>query len=308
MSYRQARTILKCNQERYQRTLSRTTKTKRRAVERLTVCPTEPEAALGRDKLKTFRPLYNVQFARALDAPFIMGYDVVAETTDAGQFGPMVRRVQFLRGHLPKRVAVDEKYAGPVDLALARNLGIAVFAPTPETKKSEGSRKPPNKGMIPKQDFTWLPEGQTYRCPEGHFLKFVRSSTETRQGGETLKLTQYRCPAEHCQACPLKAQCTRNPELGRIVKRSEHDELVEELRDQMRRPEAVEFYGLRKQTVELCNADGKEHRGLRQIHGFGLTRARAQVAMIVLVVNGRALVKAREKEHGRPAEPDEAAA
>jgi transposase len=308
MTYRVAREILKRRRQCHQETLARTAKAKRRPAQRIVISPTEPEAALGRDKVKTFRPLYNVQYARALDALFVVGYDVVPEATDAGQFGPLAFRVESLCGHLPKRVPVDDKYAGHVDLARAQELGIVVYAPTSTMKQADGSRQKPDKGMIPKQDFVWMPEEQTYCCPQGHHLKFVGSSVQTRQGGETLKLMQYRCPAEHCQACPVRTKCTRTPERGRIVKRSEHDDLAEELRDRMRRPEGRKFYGQRKQTVELSYADLKEHRGLRQFHGFGLTRARTQVAMLVLAVNGRALLKARDNQVTKPADPDEAAA
>jgi hypothetical protein len=308
LSYQTAQEIIKRKRQCHQQTLARTAKSRRRSAERIVICPTEPEAALGRDKLKTFRPLYNVQLARALDAPFIVGYDVVPKVTDAGQFGPLAFRVESLCGHRPKRVAADEKYAGHVDLALALELGIEMYAPTNAMKQADVSRKKSDKGMIPKQDFVWLPNEQTYRCPEGHLLKYVRSETQARQGGESLKLMKYRCPAEHCQNCPRQAKCTRTPERGRIVTRSEHDNLADEMTTRMQQPEAQEFYRQRKQTVELSIADLKEHRGLRRFHGVGLTRARAQVATLVLAVNGRALVKARDQKARGPAAVDEQAA
>lgn len=305
--YRLAGEMLKHKHQRHQQTLSRTAKAKRRSVERIVICPTEPEAALGRDKLKTFRPLYNVQWAHDVDARYVVGYNVVASATDDGQFGPLARSVESLCGHRPKRVAVDEKYAGPVDLALARELKITVHAPTSTTMQADGSCKKPKQGMIPKQEFLWLDHEQTYRCPQGHLLRLVRSGTQTRAGGETLKLMQYRCPAEHCRTCPVQSKCTRTPEQGRIVKRSEHDELVEELRARMQSPESQEFYRERKQTVELGFADLKEHRGLRRFHSFGLTRARTQVAMLVLAVNGMAFAKACANPAARPRGADEEA-
>jgi DDE family transposase len=296
MRYQAAQAALARKLQSHQQTLSRTAKSKRRPVERITICPSEPDAALGLDKVKTFRPLYNVQLARALGDQFIIGYDVVAEVTDAGQFGALAGRVNDLSGQLPKRVAVDEKYAGQADLALAHQLGIEIYAPTDATKQADGSHKKPKEGMIPKDQFVWLPEQKTYRCPQGHHLKFVSSSTQTRQGGEALEVTQYRCPPEHCQACPLQAKCTRTPERGRIVKRNEHDDLVEELRARMQRPESQEFYARRKQTVEPTFGDLKEHRGLRQFRGFGAARARTQVAILVLAYNGLGLLKARVRE------------
>ena len=134
-------------------------------------------------------------------------------------------------------------------------------------------KKPPRQ--IPKEAFTWLPEPQTYRCPAGHLLVLKRRGTNQGTDGE-LKYVQYRCPAEHCQACPLASQCTRTPERGRIIKRSEHDDLYDALRRRMRQPEGQAVYKLRKQTVERQFADLKQHRGLRQFVSFGLERAESR--------------------------------
>jgi transposase len=51
---------------------TRKAKRKRRSADQVRISPREPEAALGRDKLKTFRPLYNVQLVSDLDTPLIL--------------------------------------------------------------------------------------------------------------------------------------------------------------------------------------------------------------------------------------------
>ena len=44
-------------------------------------------------------------------------------------------------------------------------------------------------------------------------------------------------------------------------------------------------YRRRKQIVELAFADTKQHRGLRKLSGYGLTVARVQTGLTVLVHN-----------------------
>ena len=61
--------------------------------------------------------------------------------------------------------------------------------------------------------------------------------------------------------------------------------MIEALRARMATPEAKELYRLRRQTVELVNADWKEHRKLRRFSGRGLARARCQVGVTVLAHN-----------------------
>src|SRR5262249_57595504 len=104
-------------------------------------------------------------------------------------------------------------------------------------------------------------------------------------GTEAVRLEQYRCPPEHCQGCPLRQRCTPRPERGRTISRSEHEELIEALRVRMSGEQAQALYRLRRQTVELVNADGKEHRQLRRFSGRGLAKARGQGGVVVPVAN-----------------------
>jgi hypothetical protein len=92
------------------------------------------------------------------------------------------------------------------------------------------------------------------------------------------------------------------------VKRSEHDALVEELRHRMQAPESQALYRKRNHTVEQSYADVKKHRGLRQFHGFGRSRARTQVGVLVLAVNGMTFQKALMPKPARKASHEEVAA
>ena len=65
----------------------------------------------------------------------------------------------------------------------------------------------------------------------------------------------------------------------------EHEDLVDELRARMSTPEAKSLYKLRRQTVELCYADLKEHRRLRRFHHYGPQRDRGEIGAAVLAYN-----------------------
>ncbi|HZW30694.1 MAG TPA: transposase [Isosphaeraceae bacterium] len=125
-------------------------------------------------------------------------------------------------------------------------------------------------------------------------MVWQRRGTDQRATGE-LNQSPYRCLAQHCQSGPLRDRCTRSPQRGRIIKRSEHDDLYDALRQRMRQDEGQAIYTLRKLTVERQFADLKQHRGLRQLASFGLERARIQVRLLVLAQNGLELLKARDR-------------
>src|SRR4030043_2334167 len=91
---------------------------RRRKPEKIGVSARDPEAALGRDKYNVFRPLYNMQLVRDLDSQLCLGYQVFAQPTDAGTFGPMLERVANWTGVKPKAALVDATYVTACTLAI----------------------------------------------------------------------------------------------------------------------------------------------------------------------------------------------
>ena len=284
-AYRRADERLRELEGQHRKTQPRKAKRKRRPAERVVVCPSEPEAALGVDKQKVFRPLYDVQLVCDLDSPFVLGYGTYAAVSDAGLLGPSLERVRVLTGVLPEAALADGIYASVLDLLWCQQRGVVLYAPVAEAAGAEPAAAGRPPAQIPKGAFTWLPGERAYRCPEGHVLGLDRVAKEQRQGCRELEVLQFRCPAEHCQGCPRQPSCTRTPERGRTIKRSAHEELVEALRARMAEPASQELYKLRKQTIELRFADRKGHRGLRQFRSYGLERAGIQVGLLVLAHN-----------------------
>jgi hypothetical protein len=266
---------------------------KRTKRERLLVSPGDPEAALGLDKEKVFRPLYNVQVIDDLDSPLVLGYEVFAQPNDAGLLGALLGRTQESVGHGLREVVVDPAYAGGADLKAAALAGVTVYAALPQEARTP---------QLPKSAFTWLPQEEVYVCPQGQRLELEWQGKAKRSGPEHVVVQRYRCPPAHCSGCPLAARCAKDPGSGRTVSRSEYEGEVEALRERMDSEEAKALYRLRKQTVELVNADWKGHRKLRRFSGRGLGRARCQVGLLVLAHNLLTLlVLERAERAARPA-------
>jgi transposase len=260
---------------------------KRKPPEKVLVSWADPEAALGRDKLGTFRPLYNVQLVRDLDSPLVLAYDTFATAHDAGLVGPLLERATDALGHKLQQVLADSGYASLYDLEACDVAGVELFAPWQENDYSQQNQKKKGSNQftqIPKSAFTWQLDKQRYLCPQGHPLDH-RSARKVRRSDYELTEHLYTCSPEHCSACPLQSACTRSPQKGRTVSRMENEELLDALRDRMQTPEAKALYKLRSQTVELAYADLKEHRGLRRFRSRTLRRAKTQVALLVLSHN-----------------------
>ena len=277
---RQQRQLQKARQCMAQRQASNRGKraSKRRPPEKIVLSIVDPEAAVSYDKEGVYRPLYNVQILDDLDSPLVLAYDVFAQPNDAGLLGPMVQRARQALGHGLDTLLADTAYAGGADVAVAERAGVRLYAPLPAEPQMPAKQ-------LPKSAFTWLPEAQTYQCPHGQRLVAAGTARQKRSGSDTVLLHQYRCPPEHCRGCPLQAACTPSPEKGRTISRSEHEEVLDALRQRMADADAKPLYRLRAQTVELVNADWKGHRNLRRFSGRGRKRARCQVGLLVLAHN-----------------------
>jgi len=277
---------------------------RRQDPDKIVISTGDPEAALGRDKEKVFRPLYNLQVVQDTESPLVLGYEVFAQATDAGTLTPLRQRAQALTGVELKTMLTDAGYASALDLYDCAQAGVDLYAPYQENDGTEQRRARRPQRQIPKSAFTWRPEEQVYVCPQGHRLTRISQEARGRAEGRTVEVTTYRCPKEHCQACPLAQRCTRSAN-GRTIKRNEHEDLIVAHQAKMATPEAKAIYRQRCQTVELRFADTKVHRGLRRFRGRGLERARIEVGLCVLahnllVVRAASQQKAAEGQDGTP--------
>jgi transposase len=271
---------------------------RRQEPEKIVISTSEPEAALGRDKEKVFRPLYNFQVVQDIESPLVLGYEVFAQATDAGTLMPLRRRARALTGVELETMLTDAGYASALDLFDCARAGVELYAPYQENDQTERRRARQPRRQIPKDEFSWRSEEQVYVCPRGHRLTRISREARERADGRTVEVTTYRCPKEHCQACPLARRCTSGAK-GRTIKRNEHEDLIEAHRAKMETPEAKAIYRKRSQTVELRFADTKEHRDLRRFSGRGLERVRIEAGLCVLAHN---LLAVRTLERRKAAE------
>jgi transposase len=256
---------------------------RRRPRAKIVVSATDPESALGLDKQKVFRPLYNLQLVRDLDSPLTLAFGVFAQPTDGGTLRPMLRQAREAMRLPLAEMVTDASYVTACNLAICTQENVTLCGPWQENDYS--GRRKSRERMIAKEEFTWVPEENRYRCPEGHPLKWIGRENRLQGDGQINVMHRYRCSPEHCQACTRQRQCTKNPARGRAVKRSEHEDLIVAHRARMETEEAKATYRLRKQTVELGYADLKENRGLRGFSGRGLARVRIEAGLNELARN-----------------------
>lgn len=287
---------------------SRRRKDKRKPQAKIKVALGDPMAAFGLDKLKTYRPLYNVQTMSDVQTDLVLAYATTATTADNGQMLPMIKRTTAMTGRPLEEVLVDAGYPSGEDLAACQEIGVIVYAPWNENSFTETKRAKRKKEVqIPKDQFVFDPAGPSYRCPEGKPLAYRERSRKQKADGTSFAIEIYQAARSDCADCPLKTRCLRRGSDARTVRRQEHEEQIEELKVRMKQPEAKAKYRQRGCTVERRFADFKTHGGLQRFSGRTPRRADAQLGLTVLAHNLRTLEKLRSRRQ-QPRIADEEAA
>lgn len=290
----------------------------------LKVSLTDPEAALGFDKVGTYRPLYNVPLVQATDADLTLAWDVLSRNHDEGLLRPMLEKAAAQVGHAPKEVTVDGALASIGELLWCEQQHIIVYAPAAKAEPAAGAaaQTPPADAATPvqpggperpaaklgKEAFRYEAAEAVYICPQGKRLEAAYRTTAKRQNGVELTVIVHRAKAEDCRACPQQAECTSSASRGRTVKRYEGEEALERLRTRMEQPASQQVYQQRCRSVELGYADLKEHRGLRVFRCFGRRRARAQAGLVILASNALKILQLlRRRQNNKPPPPEQEA-
>lgn len=292
IQYRRARDVLR---ERNQAN-ARRRKDKRKKGERIRVAIGDPLAPFGLDKLKTYRPLYNIQTMSDVRTDLVLAYATTRTTTDSGQLVSMIDRTNQVTGRRMNKVLVDAGYPSGAELAQCQERDVTVFAPWNENGFTQAKRaKGKGAAAIAKGEFSFDPSIASYRCPEGKVLRYQGRNTKQKANGDYIPLEIYQADPSDCAACPLKARCVRGRSGARTVRRQEHQELIDALIERMKDPQSKTIYRDRCCTVERRFADLKTHRGLQRFSGCTPERADAQVGLTVLAHNLQTLAKLRNR-------------
>ena len=122
-----------------------------------------------------------------------------------------------------------------------------------------------------------------------------------------MPLEVYQADPSDCGCCPRRAGCVRSGSGARSVRRQEHEELIEAMKERMNPPEGKQKYRERGCTVERRFADFKTHRGLQRCSGQTPERADAQVGLTVLAHNLQTLAKLRIRPEQHEQDPEKIA-
>jgi transposase len=213
---------------------------------------------------------YNVQIAVDSKHKLIVAHDVSSEQTDLHQLAPMAKQAKAMLAVESLEVTADKGYYNRHQIAECQSEGITCYVPVPQGNGGQTS------GIFAKEEFTYLPTLDGYRCPAGQLLPY---KSTVNKGGKRTRM--YETSA--CQGCPLRSRCTTATRGNRRMYRWVHEGVIEAMKARLRHhPEKIK---LRGQLVE--HPFGTLKRAMR--HGYfltkGMERVSAEMSLSVLSYN-----------------------
>ena len=136
---------------------------------------------------------------------------------------------------------------------------------------------PPKAGIMATKEFSYEPQLDGYRCPNGQLLAYV---TTNRLG-----YRQYSSDPNVCRTCPLLASCVSNTKAVRNISRHVWQDARDATDARRLTPWGKAIYNRRKETVERSFADAKQLHGHRYARFRSLIRVQVQCLLAAAVQN-----------------------
>jgi transposase len=200
-----------------------------------------------------------------------------SEVMDNQPMLDLLWRTRFRWRLWPRQVTGDRKYGTEDNLVGLEAQYIRAFIPLPDHDH--------RTAFFSSDRFRYEPERDVYICPTGKELRFDRAHS-------TERALRYRASAKDCNHCPLKAQCTTNPQ-GRSLCRSVEETILERVRSYQDQESYKKALRKRQVWVEPLFAEGKDWHGMRRFRLRRLWRVNSEALLRAAGQNLKRLLKKR---------------
>jgi hypothetical protein len=173
----------------------------------------------------------------------------------------------------------DSKYGTIDNYLICHDQGIKAHIPSFEQTHRGSGRQ---KGIFPKEAFTYHPDTDTFTCPAGEIL-------QRRKLYKYRNHFEYRASAQTCAHCELRDQCTRS-KYGRTLKHHvRQNELDRALQEAQSRNAARDIRD--RKHISECSFARSTRYGYKRSRWRRLWRVEIQDFLISTIQNIMVLVK-----------------
>lgn len=242
---------------------------------------TDPDSRMMRTGNGNVDVCYNIQSAVDSKEHLIADYDVTNSSSDYNQLSSMAKGAKDVLGVDRLDVTADPGFHDSEEMKECVENGITPYvkerAPTTPNKKTTGVPQP----EFEVDKFTYDEESDTYTCPAGYSMNFLRVGINSTRGRRKMRLyVTTTCN----NGCPFRARCTTSKR-GRIIYRWEHARIMDEIRMRLKTADGLRKLLLRKELVE--HPFGSMKRAFNQGYLLlrGLRKVKGEVGFTMLAYN-----------------------
>jgi len=173
------------------------------------ISTTDPDASVTRHSGDKSKLRYKTHRAVDPEHEVITATKITPGSVDDGDV--LEEIIETHEQNTQKRVdtaVADSRYGKIDNFLLCHDLGIKAHMPSLEQSQRGSGRQ---RGIFPKEAFSYNPDADTFICPAGQVLK-------RRYYYKKRKQYEYKASSKICAQCHLKEQCTRSRS-GRTLKR-----------------------------------------------------------------------------------------
>jgi transposase len=191
------------------------------------------------------------------------------------------------RWHLqPRSVTADAAYGTKENIAAIEKAGIRAYTALVDHEK--------RTSLFGRDAFTYDAEKDLYTCPTGELLRRVGYDHRERS-------IRYAARSSACNACSLKARCTKSTK-GRWIRRSFEEEYLERARGYCDTEPYRKAIRKRAVWVEPLFGEAKDWHGLRRFRLRRLEKVNAEALLIASGQNLKRLLAFGYRGPRRPAQ------
>ncbi len=271
---------LKRGYKRLEKRLDKIKATKSTPVDSRYISTTDPDASVTRQGGGKAKPRYKTH--RAVDAKheIITTTKVTPGSVDDGHV--LKETIELHENNTEKKVetvVADSKYGIIENYLLCHDSHIKAHIPSFEEKHRGSGRQ---KGIFPREVFSYDPETDTFLCPAGQVLK-RRSFYKSRNHFE------YGASPKICAQCPVKDECTRSKG-GRTIKRHVRQDELDHLLKESKSTRSQKDIKDRQHISERSFAWATRY-GLKRARWRNLWRMEIQDFLIAAIQNIAVLIR-----------------
>jgi transposase len=218
---------------------------------------------------------YNVQAVVDDKHKLIVASEVVNDSSDVHQLHAMAKAAKEALDAEALQVLADEGYYSSTELKACEDAGITAYVPP-----LEGNGLPEKAGRFGFKKFSYDGAANVYTCPAGQSLRPMKGRWTNSSGRVEIR---YASRGSICRACRLRARCLSPKASQRIIRRWEHEDVLE--RHRARMEGASDLMRRRSAIVEHPFGTLKCRAGYRHFLVRGFNKVRGEWSLMALCYN-----------------------